>query len=209
MRNTSTIPFCLLTLLIAGDISPTVTAQEKLPADAVRVLIVYHSEHGHTAGLAKSVEEGVKKVSGAAVITKSASDVKCEELLSADAVIVGSPVYWMNMSGAVKTFFDRWTLQCNVMPPTFAMKDKVGAAFATGGEMSSGKELTLMTILSAMLGNRMIVLSEGQALGATATTGDGKSPLTALELDEGRRLGERVARVAQTLKRGSQPAPKQ
>ena len=32
--------------------------------------------------------------------------------------------------------------------------------------------------------------------------GEGKSPLTEKELDEARRLGERVAQVAATLKRG-------
>jgi hypothetical protein len=54
----------------------------------------------------------------------------------------------------------------------------------------------------------MIVVSDGQALGATATTGEGKSPLSAQELNEGRQLGERVARVTQALKRGRPPAPK-
>lgn len=59
-----------------------------------------------------------------------------------------------------------------------------------------------MTMLAAMLGNRMIVVSAGQALGATATTGDGKQPLAENELKEGRELGERVAQVARALKRG-------
>lgn len=48
----------------------------------------------------------------------------------------------------------------------------------------------------------MIVVSEGQALGATATTGEGILPLDEKELEEGRRLGERVAMVALALKRG-------
>jgi len=53
-----------------------------------------------------------------------------------------------------------------------------------------------------MLGNRMIVISEGQALGATATTGDGKLPVTEKELDEARRLGERVAEITLRFKQG-------
>jgi NAD(P)H dehydrogenase (quinone) len=106
------------------------------------------------------------------------------------------------MAGEIKTFFDRWTTECKVLPPEFPMRDKVGAAFTTGGEVASGKELTLLSILAAMLANRMIVVSEGQALGATATTGEGDQTLADKDLDEARRLGERVARVTWTLKQG-------
>jgi NAD(P)H dehydrogenase (quinone) len=168
----------------------------------VKILVVYYSRAGHTAALARAVAEGAKKIKRAEVAVKTVTEVKCAELLAADAVIVGSPVYWSNMAGEVKTFFDRWTTDCQILPPAFPMKDKVGAAFVTGGEVSSGKEVTLLTILAALLGNRLIVVSEGQALGATATTGEGQTPLSEKELDEGRRLGERVAQVALTLKRG-------
>lgn len=200
--------FCTLACLFPRGASAGSVEQEKAPVEPVRILIAYHSEQGHTAALAKSVGEGAKRVPGAIVVMKSVPDVKCDDLFSSDALIVGSPVYWGNMSGVVKTFFDRWSSECNVLPPTFAMKDKVGAAFVTAGEISSGKEVTLLTILAAMLGNRMIVVSEGQALGATATTGEGGKPLAARDLDEGRRLGERVARVTSELKRGRKNEPK-
>ncbi len=59
-----------------------------------------------------------------------------------------------------------------------------------------------MTIVAAMLGNRMIVVSEGQALGAAATTGDGKSPVTEKELDEARRLGRTPPESRLRAKRG-------
>jgi NAD(P)H dehydrogenase (quinone) len=177
-------------------------AQTNQAVETVKVLIVYHSRTGHTAALAKAVAEGAKRGGRAAVTIKTVAEVRCAELLATDALVVGSPVYWSNMAGEVKAFFDRWTTECQVLPPAFPMRDKVGAAFVTGGEVSSGKEVALLTILAAMLGNRMIVVSEGQALGATATTGEGKLPLAEKELDEGRRLGERVAQVALTLKRG-------
>lgn len=208
MNKSTTSWFIILAIMACAGSTRQAAAQGKASPVSVRVLVVYHSEQGHTAALAKGVEEGVKRVPGAGVSLKPAATVTCDELLAADAVIVGSPVYWGNMSGVVKTFFDRWSTDCHVLPPTFAMKDKVGAAFVTGGEASSGKEVTLLTVLAAMLGNRMIVVSEGQALGATATTGEGKAPLSPGELEEGRRLGERVARVAQMLKKGRQPSPK-
>lgn len=94
------------------------------------------------------------------VVLKRVSLVTAEDLFSSDAVIVGSPVYWSNMSGEVKTFFDNWQFKFGVFPE-FKMKNKVGAAFATGGQVSSGKEVTMLTILAAMLGNHMIVVSGG------------------------------------------------
>ena len=188
-------------VVVCGLIS-LAAAQTNQPAEKVKILVVYHSRGGHTAALARAVAEGAKKNQHAEVTVKIVSEVKCAELLTTDALVVGSPVYWSNMAGEVKSFFDRWSTECNVLPPAFPMKDKIGAAFTTGGEVSSGKEVALLTIIAAMLGNRMIVVSEGQALGATATTGEGKLPLGEKELEEGRRLGERVAQVALTLKRG-------
>jgi NAD(P)H dehydrogenase (quinone) len=196
------ILFSLFASPIACGLISLAAAQTNPPAEKVKILIVYHSRGGHTAALAKAVVEGVKKNQHAEVTVKTVAEVKCAELLATDALVVGSPVYWSNMAGEVKSFFDRWSTECNVLPPAFPMRDKVGAAFVTAGEVSSGKEVALLTIIAAMLGNRMIVVSEGQALGATATTGEGKSPLNEKELEEGRRLGERVAQVALTLKRG-------
>jgi NAD(P)H dehydrogenase (quinone) len=83
------------------------------------------------------------------------------------------------------------------------MKNKIGAAFATGGQISSGKELTMLTILAAMLGNQMIVVSDGGAFGASATT-EGQSPgIDNKELADAEALGRRVADVARLFKLNS------
>ncbi|MEP7338196.1 MAG: flavodoxin family protein [Acidobacteriota bacterium] len=193
------IAMLCLAMIYAGATLSTAQAQARQSAEAaerIKILIVYHSRGGYTADMAKAVAEGAKKTPQAEITLKPVGEVKCAELLATDALIVGSPVYWSNMAGEVKSFFDRWSTECRVLPPAFPMRDKVGGAFVTGGETSSGKEIALMTIVAAMLGNRMIVVSEGQALGAAATTGEGKSPLTEKELDEARRLGERVAQTA-------------
>ncbi len=181
------------------------SASPQIPAKAVNVLVVYHSVRGHTEALARAVEQGARRVPDTEVLVRVPGKVTCQELLATDALVVGSPVYWSNMSAEIKAFFDRFTNECKIAPPQFQMKDKVGAAFTTGGEVASGKELTLLGILGAMLGNRMLVLSEGQSLGATATTGEGDHPLAQADLEEGRQLGERVARVAHALKRGRAP----
>ena len=70
------------------------------------------------------------------------------------------------------------------------------------GQISSGKELTMLSILAAMLGNYMIVVSGGGAFGASATT-EGDSPgIDEKELAAARELGQRVAEVAWAVKKG-------
>lgn len=172
-------------------------------APSIKILVTYHSLSGNTERMADAVVAGAKSVSGTQVVLKRVGHVTADDLLSADAVIVGSPVYWSNMSGEVKTFFDNWQFKFGVFPE-YKMKDKVGAAFATGGQVSSGKEVTMLTILAAMLENRMIVVSDGGAFGASATT-EGDSPgIDDHELGSAKALGRRVADVTKLIKRGAE-----
>ena len=172
------------------------------PPESVAVLVTYHSLSGNTEKMARAVAEGAKAVPGTRVTLKRVGEVTGNDLFASDALIVGSPVYWSNMSGEVKTFFDNWQFKFGVFPE-FKMRNKVGAAFATGGQVSGGKELTMLTILAAMLGNQMIVVSGGGAFGASATT-EGDSPgIDDKELADARDLGRRVAEVAALVKRGA------
>ncbi|MDF0651337.1 MAG: flavodoxin [Nitrospira sp. LK265] len=175
-------------------------ADESSPA--VKILVTYHSLSGNTERMAEAVVAGAKSVSGTQIVLKRVGQVTAQELFSVDAVVVGSPVYWSNMSGEVKTFFDNWQFKFGVFPE-FKMKNKVGAAFTSGGQISSGKEITMLTILAAMLGNQMIVVSGGGAFGASATT-EGDSPgIDDKELAEAEALGRRVADVAKLIKGGA------
>lgn len=172
----------------------------------VTVLVAYHSVSGHTKNMAQAVAEGVRSVPGTRVRVERVRNVTADALFSADAVVVGSPVYWSNMAGEVKTFFDNWQLKFGVWPD-FKMRNKVGAAFTTGGQVAGGKEVTMLTILAAMLGNQMIVVSGGGAFGASATT-EGESPgINDVELAEARALGQRVAHVTRQVKRGAEREP--
>lgn len=168
------------------------------PTPRIKVLVAYHSLSGNTEKMADAVAEGARSVSGTSVTLKRVGQVTAEDLFTSDALVVGSPVYWSNMSGEVKAFFDDWQFKFGVFPD-FKMRNKVGAAFATGGQISSGKELTMLTILAAMLGNQMIVVSGGGAFGASATTEGGSPGIDAQELSDARALGRRVAEVAGLL----------
>jgi len=148
------------------------SASQAQAATRVNVLIAYHSVTGNTEKMAQGVAEGAKAVADANVVLKRVGEVAADDLLSSDAVIVGSPVYFGNMSGEVKTFLDNWLLKFDFFRD-FKMQNKVGGAFTTGGSISNGKEITMMAILEAMLINKMIVASAGGSFGfgASATTG--------------------------------------
>lgn len=83
------------------------------------------------------------------------------------------------------------------------MRNKVGAAFTTGGAISNGKELTMLAIHHAMLVNQMLIVSGGGAFGASATTGPDSPGIDEKELAAAGALGKRVAEVAAMSKRGS------
>lgn len=187
-------------VLFEAGLSPLVV-QAQEAGRPVTVLVTYHSGTGHTEKMARGVIEGAKSLVDTTVVAKQVEQVTAEDLFSADALVVGSPVYWSNMAGPVKTFIDNWQFKFGVWPD-LKLKNKVGAAFTTGGQVSGGKELTMLSILAAMLGNHMIVVSGGGAFGASATT-EGDSPgIDEKELAAAKELGRRVAEVTHLVVRG-------
>ncbi|HPJ96130.1 MAG TPA: NAD(P)H-dependent oxidoreductase [Syntrophales bacterium] len=72
-----------------------------------KILIVYHSQTGHTARMAEAVAEGAAAIEGVTVIMKQAAEATAEDLLWADGVAIGSPENFGYLSGMIKDFFDR------------------------------------------------------------------------------------------------------
>lgn len=195
-------PVVILFMLLWGWMAPP-TVQATDTEILLKILVAYHSVTGNTERMAQGVVEGAKSVPETRVVLKRVQEVTADDLFSCDAIVVGSPVYWSNMAGEVKTFFDNWQFKFGVFPE-FKMRDKVGAAFTTGGQISSGKEIAMVSILAAMLGNQMFVVSGGGAFGASATTEGDSSGIDEKELEAARLLGKRVAEVGWIVKRGKQ-----
>jgi NAD(P)H dehydrogenase (quinone) len=169
-------------------------------AQTVSHLVAYHSATGNTEKMAQGVAEGVKSVAGANVVVKRVGEVTADDLLSSDGVIIGSPVYFGNMSGEVKSFLDSW-FKMGLFQDR-KMRNKVGGTFATGGGFSNGKELTMLTMQAAMVMHQMLVTSGGGGFGASATTGPDSPGIDEKELAEANALGKRIAEVASMVKRG-------
>ncbi|HON59588.1 MAG TPA: NAD(P)H-dependent oxidoreductase [Smithella sp.] len=72
-----------------------------------KILIVYHSQTGHTEKMAQAVAQGAKSIEGVEVFLKKASGTTTEDLLSADGLAIGTPENFGYMSGMIKDFFDR------------------------------------------------------------------------------------------------------
>jgi len=167
------------------------------------VLIVYHSETGHTARLADAVASGARSVAGSEVRQLSVDSVSHADLAWADALIVGSPVQAANPSAPIVRFLAS-------LPFDGEMSGKVGAAFVTAGGMSAGEEATQLAILRAMLVYNLIVVggpSWTEAFGASAVTieppfGDTASvaSIDPIFVAKGEKLGARVAAVAKLLR---------
>ena len=163
------------------------------------VLVVYYSQSGNTERLAEVVAEGAQRVDGVSVTLKAVADVTREDLVEADGLILGSPTYYANIAGPMKSFIDDWAFSYGVY-----LGGKVGGAFATGGGDTGGKEHVVVSLLLAMMNNGMVVAGPTHEEadvkfgypGASALTPTPGSGFSDAELENARLLGERIARLA-------------
>ncbi len=158
----------------------------------MQILVMYSSRTGHTKQLAEAIAKGVEEAEAGACVLKTARDVTREDFASADGIIAGSPVYFGGMAAELKEVFDVF------VGLRKKMGDKVGAAFATAGDASGGKETTMMSIIQAMLIYGMIIV--GDPLDATGHYGVSCVGAPDAEaLANGAKLGKRVALLVKRL----------
>ncbi len=158
----------------------------------MQVLILYHSKGGNTRKLAERIGEGVESVSGVKALLKSTQEVKKEDFVDSAGVIAGSPVYFGVMAWDLKRVFDEFVVIRK------KMENKVGAAFATSGDPSGGKETTILSILQCLLIYGMAIV--GDPMDATGHYGVACVGAPDEKLSEnGRKLGRRVAELCKKL----------
>jgi len=158
----------------------------------MQVLILYYSKGGNTAKLANEIAKGVESA-GLKANVKSTQEVSKDDFLESAGIIAGSPVYFGGMAAELKRVLDEY------VGLRMKMENKVGAAFATGGHHTGGKETTIISILQAMLIYGMIIV--GDPLSASGHYGvacvgapDEKTASDAFK------LGARVAELCRKLK---------
>ena len=159
----------------------------------MRVLVMYYSKTGNTKKLAEEITKGVQEVEDVGCVLKPASEVTRDDFITSDGIIAGSPVYFGTMTAEMKEVFDKF------VGIRRQMGDKIGAAFATSGDESGGKETTLMSIIQAMLIYGMIVI--GDPLDATGHYGVAcKGAPNQQTAVNAAKLGRRVALLIKKLR---------
>lgn len=196
-----------------------------------KILVLYYSMYGHIETMANAVADGAKSVSGAEVtilrvpesmdaerfaqvggkVNQPAAEAKPDDLPQYDAIIVGTPTRFGNMSGQMRNFWDRtgglWT--------SGALYGKIASVFASTGT-GGGQEQTITSVWTTLAHHGMVIVPIGygtkelfdisQVRGGTpygATTlagGDGSRQPSAEELEIARYQGQYVAGLAVKLK---------
>lgn len=196
-----------------------------------KILVLYYSMYGHVETMANAVADGARKVPGAQVdvmripetmdadrfadvggkTQQSAPEATPEILPQYDAIIVGTPTRFGNMSGQMRTFWDR----TGGLWASGALYGKIASVFASTGT-GGGQEQTITSVWTTLAHHGMVIVPIGygtkemfdisQVRGGTpygATTlagGDGSRQPTEEELIIARFQGEHVAGLAAKLK---------
>jgi multimeric flavodoxin WrbA len=122
-----------------------------------------------------------------------------ERMVEADGIIIGSPVYFGNVTSQLKILMDR----SRPLRREFKLKNKVCGALAVGASRNGGQETTIQAIHNYLLIQDAIVVGDGEPLAHYGGTGVG-GPVGDTESDQpgletSRNLGRRVAELAQKL----------
>ncbi len=154
-----------------------------------KILVAYYSRSGNTKKMAEDVAQGVKEASATADL-KEVGQVRPEDLLDYDGIIIGSPTYYGAPAWEVKKLLDESVKFHG------KLEGKVGGAFSSAANVGGGNETTVLSILEAMLIHGMIVPG--------TYSGDHYGPV-AINAPDARvkkqclALGGRIARLAKKL----------
>lgn len=195
-----------------------------------RILILYYSRTGNVREMAKWIARGVEKHKGAEAFLRTVPAVApvtevaapsipddgsiyatVDDLKNCDGLILGSPTRFGNMAAPMKHFLDG----TGGLWMSGALIDKPAGVFTSTSSLHGGQESTLLSMALPLLHHGMlfagIPYSEaaltqtrggGTPYGASHLAGgDSKRPLDEHEIALCQALGERIARLAHSLKR--------
>jgi len=193
------------------------------------VLVLYYSRHGSVAELASQVAYGVESVDGCEAVLRTVppvssvaeatapaipeeGDVYAEpaDLMSCDALVLGSPTRFGTVASPIKYFFDQTAPQWRAG----TLKDKPAGVFTSTTSMHGGQESTLLVMMLPLIHHGMVMVGlpfSGTAISHTRTGGtpygashvagaDNNAPFSEDEVRLARLLGSRVANAAVLLK---------
>ncbi len=152
-------------------------------------IVIYYSRSGNTKEMAELIARAMNE-GDLPTDCKSVSEVKAEDLLNYDAIVVGSPTYYGSMAAPIKQLFD------DTVGFHGKLSGKVGGAFSSAANIGGGNETTIMGIIEAMLIAGMIVEGDPQ--------GDHYGPVSIGKPDERVKQqcankGQRIAKLTRKI----------
>ena len=123
------------------------------------LLIIYTSKNGRTGAMVDPIRQGITD-GGSSVLVRTVEEVKWDEMLTAQGIIIGTPVRFGDVDWQIKRLFDITAFQDYPGP----LSGKVGGAFTGGGRPGGGAELALLSMLHILLNHGMVI--QGNAYSA-------------------------------------------
>ncbi len=153
-------------------------------------IVVFDSKGGNTEKLAVAIARGMQKA-GLETKVRKVDKATTKDLVEADAIVLGSPTYFANVTAKMKDFIDR---SIKIYPDK--LKDKVGAVFTSYGGV--GGDLTAISLIMMMLLHRMVIVGhQSGEFGALSLD-------TEIEKDiaDSEAFGERIGTITEALLAG-------
>ena len=163
-----------------------------------RILILYHSQGGHTKMMADLVAEGAASLPDTEVRLKSVGEAVANDIVWCDGVALGSPTHMGTIAWEMKQWWD-----VTAQPLWPKIEGKLGCAFTSSGGLAGGGELTCLALQIVLMNYGFLVfgipdyVAPGQTLHYGAICAG--RPRNDGELEACRRLGRRLAEWVQTL----------
>ena len=152
-------------------------------------LVIYYSKSGNTKQMAEIIAKSMNETY-LETDCKAVEKTKVDDLLAADAIIIGSPTYYGQMAAPIMQLFTDTVVKHG------KLTGKVGGAFSSSANIGGGNETTIMGILEAMLIHGMVIQGDSQ--------GDHYGPVSIGRPDERasaqcKRLGQKIAELTKKL----------
>lgn len=152
-------------------------------------IVVFYSKTGNTEQMAEIIAKSMND-NGLETEYKPVKETKVDDLLAADAIVIGSPTYYGQMASPLMQLFTDTVVKHG------RLTGKVGGAFSSSANIAGGNETTIMGILEAMLIHGMIIQGDSQ--------GDHYGPVSIGRPDERaiaqcKRLGQKIAELTKKL----------
>lgn len=161
-------------------------------------------EQLHCQSLLKTVNSPFCVACSSPCSGKCYADTKLGEALNilakADAIIVGSPVYFGTVAGQIKAFWDRTRL----LRTNKSLINVVGAAISSGASRFGGQENTINAIHDMFLVQGMLIVGDGHNADNAGHFGCASQRPSAEDvyaINRAKILGKRIIEVANATKR--------